>query len=153
MQHQKTVNSLLSADGPVQGIELSGWVRTKRDAKDFSFIELNDGSCLANIQVIVDADLENYSSLRHIATGAAVRAHGDLIESPGKGQKWEIRASAVEVVGAAPEDYPLQKKRHSDEFLRTIAHLRPAHQQVRRHVPHPFEAGTGRSRLLRGARF
>ena len=125
MQEHHTVKSLLNADGPVQGMELSGWVRTKRDAKEFSFIELNDGSCLANIQVIADTDLDNYAILRHITTGAAVRVRGDLVESPGKGQKWEIRASSIEVVGAAPEDYPLQKKRHSDEFLRTIAHLRP----------------------------
>ena len=125
MQEQKTVKALLGAAGPVQGMELSGWVRTRRDAKDFSFIELNDGSCLENIQVIADTDLENDASLRNITTGAAIRVRGDLVESPGKGQKWEIRAAAIDVVGAAPEDYPLQKKRHSDEFLRTIAHLRP----------------------------
>ena len=106
-------------------MELSGWVRTKRDAKEFSFIELNDGSCLANIQVIADTDLDNYAILRHITTGAAIRVRGNLVESPGKGQKWEIRAVAIDVIGVAPEDYPLQKKRHSDEFLRTIAHLRP----------------------------
>ncbi len=119
------VNSLLNATAPVQEVEVSGWVRTKRDAKDFSFIELNDGSCLANIQVIADANLENSETLRHIGTGAAVKVKGDLVESPGQGQRWELRATALEVIGAAPEDYPLQKKRHSDEFLRSIAHLRP----------------------------
>ena len=119
------VKSLLNAAAPVQGLELSGWVRTKRDAKDFSFIEMNDGSCLANIQVIADAALENYEAIKHVSTGAAVKIWGELVESPGKGQQWEIRATDVEVIGAAPEDYPLQKKRHSDEFLRTIAHLRP----------------------------
>ena len=125
MRHHNTVKSLLNAAGPASDLAVSGWVRTKRDARDFSFIELNDGSCLANIQVIADATLDNYDALRHAGTGAAIRVTGDLIESPGKGQQWEIRATAVEVVGAAPEDYPLQKKRHSDEFLRTIAHLRP----------------------------
>ena len=125
MPQDITVKSLLNAADPVQGLELTGWVRTKRDAKDFSFIELNDGSCLANIQVIADTGLENYAAVRHITTGAAIRVRGDLVESPGKGQAWEIRAASMEVVGAAPEDYPLQKKRHSDEFLRTIAHLRP----------------------------
>ena len=125
MQQNDTVESLLNAAGPVRDVALSGWVRTKREAKDFSFIELNDGSCLANIQVIADAELQDYATLRHITTGAAIRVQGDLIESPGEGQKWEIRASAIEVIGSAPEDYPLQKKRHSDEFLRTIAHLRP----------------------------
>ena len=119
------VSSLLNAVAPVQDLELSGWVRTKRDAKDFSFIELNDGSCLANIQVIADAALEDYDVIRHVSTGAAVRVRGDLVESPGKGQRWEVRATGLQVIGAAPEDYPLQKKRHSDEFLRTIAHLRP----------------------------
>ncbi|MCY3751230.1 MAG: asparagine--tRNA ligase [Gammaproteobacteria bacterium] len=125
MPQNITVNSLLNAAAPMQGLEMTGWVRTKRDAKDFSFIELNDGSSLANIQIIVDAGLENYAVVRHITTGAAIRVRGDLVESPGKGQAWEIRAASMEVVGAAPEDYPLQKKRHSDEFLRTIAHLRP----------------------------
>ena len=115
----------MDADGPIHDLALSGWVRTKREAKDFSFIELNDGSCLANIQIIADAELDDHTTLRYITTGAAIRVQGDLVESPGKGQKWEIRASAIEVIGAAPEDYPLQKKRHSDEFLRTIAHLRP----------------------------
>ena len=125
MQQNDTVKSLLNGAGPVRDLALSGWVRTKREARDFSFIELNDGSCLANIQVIADAELQDYATLRHVTTGAAIRVQGDLIESPGKGQKWEIRASAIEVLGSAPEDYPLQKKRHSDEFLRTIAHLRP----------------------------
>ncbi len=125
MQQNDTVESLLNGAGPVRDLALSGWVRTKREARDFSFIELNDGSCLANIQVIADAELQDYATLRHVTTGAAIRVQGDLIESPGKGQKWEIRASAIEVLGSAPEDYPLQKKRHSDEFLRTIAHLRP----------------------------
>ena len=125
MQNKPTVKSLLNAGAPIQALELTGWVRTRRDAKDFSFIELNDGSCLANIQVIADAALENYDAVRHITTGASIRVRGDLVESPGGGQNWEIRATAMEVIGAAPDDYPLQKKRHSDEFLRTIAHLRP----------------------------
>ncbi len=125
MHGKPTVKSLLNAGASMQGLELTGWVRTRRDAKDFSFIELNDGSCLANIQIIADAGLENYASVKHITTGAAIRVRGDLVQSPGGGQKWEVRATAVEVIGAAPDDYPLQKKRHSDEFLRTIAHLRP----------------------------
>ena len=125
MKQPKTVKSLLNADCPIQNLSLSGWVRTKRDAREFSFIEVNDGSCLANIQVIAAVGIDNYATVRHITTGAAVTVQGDLIESPGKGQKWEIRADSIEIIGAAPEDYPLQKKRHSDEFLRAIAHLRP----------------------------
>ena len=119
------ISDLLRAEAPQQALELCAWVRTKRDAKGFSFIELNDGSCLANIQVIATANPDNPTAFRHVTTGAAVRVRGELVESPGKGQQWEIQASSVEVIGAAPDDYPLQKKRHSDEFLRTIAHLRP----------------------------
>ncbi|THB70823.1 MAG: asparagine--tRNA ligase [Desulfovibrio sp.] len=120
------INSLLSSTAPARDVEIRGWVRTRRDAKDFSFLEINDGSCLANIQVIVDADSPAFEGLRDVATGAAVQAKGELVESPGKGQRWEIRATDLQLVGPADsETYPLQKKRHSDEFLRTIAHLRP----------------------------
>jgi len=107
-------------------ILIKGWVRTKRDAKGFSFLEVNDGSCLKNIQIIVDASNSAYEILEEVNTGAAVEVTGALIPSPGKGQKWEVRASDMRVIGHVDtESYPLQKKRHSDEFLRTIAHLRP----------------------------
>ncbi len=88
-------------------------------------MEINDGSCLKNIQVIAADDLNNYTDIERITTGSAAAITGDLIDSPGKGQKWEIQVSHVDIVNIAPDDYPLQKKRHSDEFLRTIAHLRP----------------------------
>ncbi len=104
---------------------IKGWVRTKRDSKQFSFMEVNDGSCLKNVQVIANADLENYEQIQAITTGTTVSVSGQLVASPGKGQKWEIQAGGVEIVSLAPESYPLQKKRHTDEFLRTIAHLRP----------------------------
>lgn len=104
---------------------VKGWVRTRRDAKGFSFIEINDGSCLENIQVVAGSDLANYADIQGITTGSAVAVQGELVPSPGKGQKWEIQAAEVEIVSLAPDTYPLQKKRHSDEFLRTIAHLRP----------------------------
>ncbi len=109
--------------GPVL---LKGWVRTRRDAKGFSFLEINDGSCLANVQVVADHTPELLPVLEGIGTGAAVAVKGQLVESPAQGQRWEVRAEALEVYGLAdPEAFPLQKKRHSDEFLRTIAHLRP----------------------------
>lgn len=120
-----TIKYLLNSDCEQNNISLSGWVRTRRDSKDFSFIELNDGSCLANIQIIVDAKLDSYAEIKNISTGAAIKVSGNLLESPGKGQKWEIHASKIEILGIAPDDFPLQKKRHGDEFLRTIAHLRP----------------------------
>ena len=109
-------------------IELAGWVRTRRDSKaGFSFLELNDGSSMGNIQVVVPGDLENYESeVKKLTAGSSVTVAGRVKESPGKGQATEVEASCVTVHGEADaETYPLQKKRHSFEFLRTIAHLRP----------------------------
>lgn len=101
-------------------ITLHGWVRTVRDQKTFTFIEVNDGSTLGNLQVVVDGTVAD------LATGASIIAVGQLVESPGKNQALELRASEVRVIGKCdPAKYPLQKKRHSFEFLRTIAHLRP----------------------------
>lgn len=106
---------------------VQGWVRTRRDSKGFSFVEINDGSCLKNLQVVIPGDLPNYAALiEPLHTGAAVSITGEVCESQGKGQSVEIRAAAVTLVGSCdPELYPLQKKRHSFEFLRSIAHLRP----------------------------
>ncbi len=120
------VSQALNSKNDNDQILIKGWVRTKRDAKGFSFIEVNDGSCLKNIQIIVDASNPAYEILEEVNTGAAVEVTGALVPSPGKGQKWEVRASDIRVIGHVDtESYPLQKKRHSDEFLRTIAHLRP----------------------------
>lgn len=119
------INILRRLDETPGQVQIKGWVRTKRDSKEFSFMEVNDGSCLKNIQVIANKDLDNYEEIQSITTGTSLMVVGDLVESPGKGQKWEIQASSVEIVSLAPESYPLQKKRHSDEYLRTIAHLRP----------------------------
>ena len=116
---------LLQSDRPMDNVIIMGWVRTRRDSKDFSFIEVNDGSCLKNIQVIADYSLVNYEEIKKITTGSAVAVTGSLMESPGKGQKWELKADNLEILSIAPDTFPLQKKRHSDEFLRTIAHLRP----------------------------
>ncbi len=105
-----------------------GWVRTRRDSKGgFSFLELNDGSCLSNLQVVANGGLPNYQDeILNIHTGTALRVEGTLKASPGKGQKVELQADHVRILGwADPKTYPLQKKRHSFEFLRTIAHLRP----------------------------
>jgi len=119
------IHDCLNKSSPEQKILIKGWIRTKRDSKDFSFIEVNDGSCLQNIQVITKNDLPNYQAIKKLITGSAISVTGDLIESPGKGQKWELIAGHVDILGETPHDYPLQKKRHSDEFLRTMAHLRP----------------------------
>lgn len=120
------VIEVLNSKTAKEHIVVTGWVRTRRDAKGFSFLEINDGSCLKNLQVIVDASVPAHEHLRTVTTGAAVEVEGALVASPGKGQQWEVRATGVRLIGAAEaETYPLQKKRHTDEFLRTIAHLRP----------------------------
>ncbi|MBW2506431.1 MAG: asparagine--tRNA ligase [Deltaproteobacteria bacterium] len=121
------INDILSKEPLQQAIEVRGWLRTRRDAKDFSFLELNDGSCLANLQILASADLANYKDIvANLHTGCSLRVSGQLQDSPAKGQRIELLAQKIEIYGwADPEIYPLQKKRHSYEFLRTIAHLRP----------------------------
>ncbi len=109
------------------GMEVKGWVRTRRDAKGFSFIEINDGSCRQNLQIVAPDGMKNFALLvLKLTTGCAVRFTGKLTSSPAKGQEVEFLADDLEVYGWAPaESYPLQKKRHSFEFLRAINHLRP----------------------------
>lgn len=119
------VIDLLRAESPLPEVLVKGWVRTRRDAKDFSFIEINDGSCLKNIQVIANNNLKNYEDVKKLSTGSSVAVKGALTESKGGNQKFEVVASDVEIYSLAPEDFPLQKKKHTDEYLRTIAHLRP----------------------------
>ncbi|MBI5590925.1 MAG: asparagine--tRNA ligase [Deltaproteobacteria bacterium] len=119
------IHSLLQSKTPLDQVQVSGWVRTRRDSKGFSFIEVNDGSCLKNIQIIAPSSLPNYDEIQRLTTGSAVGISGSLVPSQGKGQSWEITATRISVIGPAPETFPLQKKRHSDEYLRTIAHLRP----------------------------
>lgn len=114
---------------PLVGAEIviKGWVRTVRNQKSFTFIEVNDGSTVSNFQVIADGNMPNYQKVvAALATGVSVDVKGTIVESPGEGQKIEMQAKEIHILGACnPEVYPLQKKRHSLEFLRTIAHLRP----------------------------
>ena len=124
MQRTK-IHQLLQSQAPVDQVLIKGWVRTRRDSKGFSFIEINDGSSLKNIQVIAEEALENYADIKKLTTGSAVSISGRLVESKGGGQQWEVQAANIEIIQLAPESYPLQKKRHTDEYLRTIAHLRP----------------------------
>ena len=124
MQRELIRRVLESAEERTE-VSVAGWVRTRRDAKGFSFLEVNDGSCLGALQVVVDEGILGSEDVKRMLTGASVKVTGDLVASPAKGQAWEMRATAVELVGEAPEDYPLQKKRHSAEFMREIAHLRP----------------------------
>jgi len=125
---RKRITEILSSGQIGSRFTIMGWVRTKRDSKGgFSFIEVNDGSCMSSLQVIADGKLPNYKDeVLALQTGCSIKATGLLAASPGKGQRVELQADEVNVVGwADPAVYPLQKKRHSFEFLRTIAHLRP----------------------------
>lgn len=125
---QLTVARAREAESVAPDVEVRGWVRTRRDSKGgFSFLEINDGSCFGNVQVIAPGELANYEDeVKHLTAGCSVAVTGDLRESPAKGQATEIEASEIKVIGwADSETYQLQKKRHSFEFLRTIAHLRP----------------------------
>jgi asparaginyl-tRNA synthetase len=109
-----------------QEIKIQGWVKTKRESKNVTFLEVADGSGFRGIQVIVDAQQEGFPQLEEAETGASVEISGTLVPSPGKNQSVELQAGTLTVVGPSPVDsYPLQKKRHSFEFLREIAHLRP----------------------------
>ncbi len=103
--------------------EIAGWLRSARHGKDVSFLVVNDGSCLSGMQVVVEGELA--AAARPLGNGDAVRVRGELVLSPGSGQRYELRARSVDLVGKAAPDYPLQKKRHSFEYLRSIAHLRP----------------------------
>ncbi|MBD2464821.1 asparagine--tRNA ligase [Oscillatoria sp. FACHB-1407] len=122
----RRIADLLKTGQPDESVNIQGWVRTKRELKEFSFVEINDGSSLAGLQVVLNQDLPNYSEMvRQLNTGASVEIAGTLVASLGKGQRIELKAETVVVYGEAdPETYPLQKKRHSFEFLRTIGHLR-----------------------------
>jgi asparaginyl-tRNA synthetase len=120
-----TVKDALQSTVPIDAIQVQGWVRTRRDSKDFSFIELNDGSSLSNLQIIAKNMLANYAAIQQLTTGASVSVQGALVASQGKGQKWELVADKIDIVGTADDSYPLQKKSHTPEFLREIAHLRP----------------------------
>ena len=121
-----SIRSILERERAGGSVTLRGWLRTARHSKNLSFLEVSDGSCFAGIQAVVSPDLPEYQNeVRGLSTGCAVEIEGELVESPGKGQRFEVHASCVRVVGGVDDDYPLQKKRHSFEFLRTIAHLRP----------------------------
>ncbi|HBQ63794.1 MAG TPA: asparagine--tRNA ligase, partial [Clostridiales bacterium] len=105
---------------------VSGWARSVRDSKTIGFIELNDGSAFRNLQVVLEEQTtEGFDQLFRIGTGAALAAEGKVVLTPGAKQPFELKATKISIVGACPPEYPLQKKRHSFEYLRTIAHLRP----------------------------
>jgi asparaginyl-tRNA synthetase len=108
-----------------QSISISGWVRTIRDSKNFGFIEMNDGTFFKNLQIVFDDTLANFPDIVKLTISSAIVVEGDLVESPGAKQPFELKAKQITIEGVAAPDYPLQKKKHSFEYLRTIAHLRP----------------------------
>ena len=121
-----SVKDLLKSEKTGIEVKIKGWVRTKRGNKSIAFIAVNDGSIIHNIQVVIDVPNFDEEIMKSINTGACVHIDGILVQSMGKGQSVEIQAKEIEVYGSAdPETYPLQKKGHSMEFLREIAHLRP----------------------------
>src|SRR5262245_50590287 len=104
------IKHILTATEPKDSVIVQGWVRTRRDSKGFSFLELNDGSCLANLQVVVDANTPGYDRIPEFTTGASAGITGKLIPSPAAGQKWELHATKIDLIGLADSTYPLQKK-------------------------------------------
>ncbi|MFZ2950052.1 MAG: asparagine--tRNA ligase, partial [Desulfuromonadaceae bacterium] len=119
------IKEILAQGKEASTCSFSGWVRSVRASKGICFIVLNDGSNVDGIQVVADATLPNFSDIGRVGTGTALTVEGLLVESPAAGQKWELAAASIEIVGMADDSYPLQKKRHTFEYLRTIAHLRP----------------------------
>ena len=118
------VKYALNSEAEMPDVLIQGWVRTRRDSKAFSFLEVNDGSSVASLQVVADAGIPGYERIGEMTTGSAVSVRGALVAGQGR-QRWELRAASLELVGTAPDSYPLQKKGHTPEFLRSIAHLRP----------------------------
>ena len=121
------IKDILKTTAEDQEIIVQGWIRTKRDSKNLCFFELSDGSSLKNLQIIIDKEKYNLNKeIDRLSTGASATITGILVASPGKNQSVELQGRAIIVEGESPaETYPLQKKRHSFEFLREIAHLRP----------------------------
>ncbi len=121
----KLIAELIAQEEALEQVVVKGWVRSRRDSKEFSFFTINDGSCQGSLQAVVDQGIPGSETMTQANTGASVAITGNLVPSPGKNQKWELQATSFELIGESPEDFPLQKKGHTREFLREIAHLRP----------------------------
>ncbi|MBW2388934.1 MAG: asparagine--tRNA ligase [Deltaproteobacteria bacterium] len=120
-----SIKSILAREAAGGQVVIRGWARTVRHSKHVTFLEVTDGSCFSGIQLVASPELAEYEScVRKLGTGCALLVEGELVESEGKGQRYEVQARRVELVGSVGDDYPLQKKRHSLEFLRTLGHLR-----------------------------
>jgi asparaginyl-tRNA synthetase len=126
LAESRRIREIITAPTIGDEVSVQAWVRTRRSSKaGLTFVELNDGSTLANLQVVAEESLANYDEITKLGTGASVIVTGTVVESPASGQAVEVRARDIRLVGDSPEEFPLQKKRHSFEYLRTIGHLRP----------------------------
>ncbi|HIM35649.1 MAG TPA: asparagine--tRNA ligase, partial [Pseudomonadales bacterium] len=127
--YRHSIKAVLNDDiGLDKRVQINGWVRSRRTSKSgFSFLTIHDGSCFSSLQVVADQSLLNYEVITEIATGTALCVTGEVVQSQGQEQDRELRAERVEIIGAIedPESYPIAKKRHSFEYLRSMAHLRP----------------------------
>ncbi len=119
------IKSLLASESPRKNVWVNGWIRQKRAGKGIIFMELNDGSIIHNLQVVAEESLPNFEDVKKLFLGSCIQVSGDLEISPASGQTIELKAKQIAILGHCDPDYPLQKKRHGFEFLRTIAHLRP----------------------------
>ena len=120
------ISEIFTSDSPMGEALVQGWVKTRRTSRSVSFVQVSDGSTLRDLQVVVSEDSPAYAVANALSTGCSIEVVGDVVESQGKGQRYELQARELQVLGTAdPETYPLQKKRHTPEFLREIAHLRP----------------------------
>ncbi|MEC9445341.1 MAG: asparagine--tRNA ligase [Chloroflexota bacterium] len=125
MQRSK-IKDIFAQDQAGSNVLVQGWVKTRRSSKSVTFVQITDGSTLQDLQIVIDEDNTDHDSASGLTTGCSVSVEGVLVESPGQGQKYEVQAKTLTILGDSdPETYPLQKKRHSPEFLREIAHLRP----------------------------
>ncbi len=120
------ISEIFTSDSPMGEALVQGWVKTRRTSRSVSFVQVSDGSTLRDLQVVISEDSPAYAVANALSTGCSIEVVGDVVESQGKGQRYELQARELQVLGTAdPETYPLQKKRHTPEFLREIAHLRP----------------------------
>lgn len=134
-------------------ITVSGWIRNIRISKNFGFIELNDGTFFKNLQIVIESDkLDNFAELSKLNIAAAITATGTLVLTPDAKQPFELKAENVVIDGESTPDYPLQKKRHSFEYLRTVAHLRPAYKYILGSVQSAFDDCVCNSPILPGER-
>ena len=120
------IKKILKSDPSIinKKVKVCGWVKTIRDQKNFAFIDLNDGSSLLNLQCIIKNTNDDFRKIYEITIGSSICLEGTIVESPGKNQKYELSIDKITIIGLASSDYPLQKKNHSFEYLRTISHLR-----------------------------